>query len=767
MILEKQTEATIIEQGQSKDSIGMSLDLDSAQILMQMLSKNLYSDDIGSTIRECASNALDSHRKAGVHMPILVSLKANENYTYDFTVEDFGVGLDADDVRNIISKYGKSTKRNSATELGMMGLGFKSPLAYSSSFYFICRKDGVERKYMMYEGEDTNTIDLLYEQSTQESNGVKIIIPVKSNDVWSFQKKIKEQLCYFEDVYFDVPNDPSITNGFVIARHEHFQFSELSTDTKMHICLDNVYYPIDYSKLGISSIDFPIALRFSLSDGLYPTPNRESLRYTKEAKDIILNKLKTVANYFVEKYNNSVASGNDIKALINQLENSSNYITLSNGITKDITPFSKFATIVLENPKFDGITLFDVKQLYKHTKDYLLGDFTQKFMLRGQRMVNCDKAYTWSYRPPMIASGESLCYVYSDNLTQMKKDYMRSTCDQSKHVFFVKPKLPMKLGINSKYDINTYYYLLQLDKYSKFEWRERIKEYQLFKNSLIKDFINLDEIVVPQTYIDSKKKAKVASVAINGPRRSKLQGEIQGREAVPLLRYNQGKNCKFESAIYKLEDIHKFKGMTIYTDHSRAEEIDVLYGVVYNHKTTRLVTFSPREMKIVNELNIHNLISLDKFMEGKTKPFKRIVTSHLINKLMRSYPNVFSSIDTINHASKDFAIRLNTLKDYRSKYIISSSSEELYTEMLSVAEKYNLFDPEIYSEYLEMKELLLKLSFLNPLMRKVGYAHKEDDVINVIADLFKYYKHRVNLDRYNIKINEEVFIEENVEQLID
>ena len=44
MILEKQTEANILQDGQSQDSIGMSLDLDSAQVLMQMLSKNLYSD---------------------------------------------------------------------------------------------------------------------------------------------------------------------------------------------------------------------------------------------------------------------------------------------------------------------------------------------------------------------------------------------------------------------------------------------------------------------------------------------------------------------------------------------------------------------------------------------------------------------------------------------------------------------------------------------------------------------------------------------------
>ena len=121
MILEKQTEAFVQQEGDTQESIGMSLDLDSAQVLMQMLSKNLYSDPIGSTIREWASNALDSHRRAGVDTPIIVSFKASTQHNYEFCVEDFGIGLDDDDVRNIISKYGKSTKRLSANELGMMG----------------------------------------------------------------------------------------------------------------------------------------------------------------------------------------------------------------------------------------------------------------------------------------------------------------------------------------------------------------------------------------------------------------------------------------------------------------------------------------------------------------------------------------------------------------------------------------------------------------------------------------------------------------------
>ena len=200
MILEKQKEANILQSGLKNESIGMSLDLDSAQVLMQMLSKNLYSDSIGSAIRECASNALDSHRRAQVQSPIVVKFGTNDQYNYEFSVEDFGIGLDDNDVKNIISKYGKSTKRDSNTELGMMGLGFKAPLAYASSFYFTCRKDGVERKYMMYEGEDTNSIDLIYENPTTEKNGVKVIIPVSRSDRWDFENKIKEQLAYFQNV---------------------------------------------------------------------------------------------------------------------------------------------------------------------------------------------------------------------------------------------------------------------------------------------------------------------------------------------------------------------------------------------------------------------------------------------------------------------------------------------------------------------------------------------------------------------------------------
>jgi hypothetical protein len=766
MILEKQTEANVLTEGQSQESIGMSLDLDSAQVLMQMLSKNLYSDDIGSAIRECASNALDSHRRAGVDTPIIVSFKSSTAYNYEFCVEDFGIGLDADDVKNIISKYGKSTKRESNTELGMMGLGFKAPLAYSSSFYFVCRKDGMERKYMMYEGEDVNTIDLLYEMPTTEGNGVKIIIPVKYSDRYQFTKKIKEQLCYFESVYFDVPDDPSITNDFVISRHTHFQFSEMSTDRYLHICLDNVYYPLDFDKLGIDPIDFPVALRFSLSDGLYPTPNRESLRYTQEAKQIIMAKLSQVADYFVNKYNETIEEGNDIKSVINHLEKSGYYISLTTSGKYNIDSFIQFSTIAPLTPEIDGVKLINFPALYKMYKNNMLNDaFNSKFCLRYKRMANTDKHYVYGYTLENVCNGFAKVWVYDERIPGIKKDYLRATCKESEYNFIVKRAEPMQLGHPSKFNLKTYYHLLKLADYPKSQWRDVIKEYQHIMSLVEAEFTNLDELVVPQSFIDGKKKVKTITSGGTSGKRLKIQGEIVCKKGVDLMRWNDGRKCKFDSQLYKLEDLASAKHLKVYAHHDDYLKLDALYGVMQKQKM-EVITFSSRELKIVEQLDIHNLISYDQFMEGKNAPFKRIITSMLINDMMREYRSIFDRTDQIGYVSTDLSKKLRALTDYRNINHYNTD-DELKKAMLAVAEEHNLFDMNIYPEYLQMLELFNQLPFLQPLCGKAGFYTEGDPIVNVMTDLFKYYKHRVNLKHYNIRINEEVLTEETVEQLID
>lgn len=773
MILEKQKEANVLSEGQSQESIGMSLDLNSAQMLMQMLSKNLYSDDIGSTIREWASNALDSHRRAGVKDPIIVALKENSSYNYEFSVEDFGLGLDADDVKNIISKYGKSTKRESNNELGMFGLGFKAGLAYSSSFYFICRKDGMERKYMMYEGEDVNTIDLLYETPTTERNGVKVIVPVKYSDQYQFKKKIREQLCYFEDVYFDVPNS-SITNDFTISRHSHFQFSEMCDVDDLHICLDNVYYPLDFDKVGISRIHFPVALRFSLTDGLYPTPNRESIRYTQEAKEIIKNRIADVANYFVNKYNEGIDSGCNLEYMVKYLERSGKYIDFNNS-SINIDDLLQYASIKVKTPQLEGISLIDFPALYASKRQYLLESFSTKFYLNNKRMTDASKGNNYYWRISSLFYRDIKVYTYEDKIPGIKKDYLRHLHTSSEKVFIVKNKAPMTLGHPSKFDIRTYYHLLDLKKYPKDQWRAVIKEYQSIIDMISSNFIDLDELQVPQAFIDSRKKVKaiVSSTGQTSARRPKLKGEVIGKRAEDLQKWSDGRNCKFVPITYKLEDMHTHKKLRVYAHHDDYLKMDALYGLISKQKM-EVVTFSQRELNILKDAEIHNLISLETFMEGKTAPFKRMATAYYIKKLMDEYKFVFERINQVGYVSTDLSNKLIALSKYVSdNYVIPSYSggsgpaKEFLESMLNIAEENNLFDMNIYPEALEMRELLTKLVFLNPLCQKVGYYNDQDPIVNVMTDLFKYYKHRVDLKHYNIKINEEVLTEEQVEQLID
>ena len=773
MILEKQKEATVHQEGETQESIGMSLDLESAQVLMQMLSKNLYSDAIGSTIRECASNALDSHRRAGVDKPIIVSLDRNKEDSYEFSVEDFGIGLDADDVKNIISKYGKSTKRNSATELGMMGLGFKAPLAYSSSFYFVCRKDGIERKYMMYEGEDVNTIDLLYEAPTDQPNGVKVIVPIKYYDKYTFEKKIKEQLAYFESVFFNVPN---IANNFTITRHEFFQFSELSGDSNLHICLDNVYYPLDFSKLGIDRISIPVALRFSLTDGLFPTPNRESIRYTQEAKTIILNKLKDAANYFIEKYNESVQDTTDLKVVISYHNSDGRYLKMGK-TSWDIHPLSKFATLSIASPKLRGIELLDTARLVK-IQDYILGEYEAKYYVNGKTMREA-KRY---YQAASIRKLPHTVYVYQgDRIPGLKKDYIKSIQPNNHTDALIVRKtgsFPLR-NKNGRGDYDNYYTMLNLGAHPKSEWRKRIQEFQSIINSYATHFVNIDTLEVPQEFIDSRKKQRISSGKIkgtgvaSGPRKIKLKGEMICKQAEGLERWVEGKNCKWVSKTYDMSKFHQNKFIMVYGKQEDAEKMDKWFKPT-RKMNVELVLLSERELKLVEKVQLHNLIPFSKFMEGKNKPFHRIATACLIDKLNDEQRYVFRNSECLKPISTDLYNKVTSLQQYRENNF-KDIDDEYRNIIIEHAKEINGFDMSIHSTVVEIETICKKLPFLDSMMSNIRYyGDQSDDMPMLLAliDLFKYHKHRVDWKNYKIRFNEDLPLEETlttetVEELIN
>ena len=774
MILEKQTESHILEEGSTQETVKMSLDLDSAQVLMQMLSKNLYSDSIGSTIRECASNALDSHRRAGCDKPIIVSFKrAKQADTYEFAVEDFGIGLDAYDVRNIISKYGKSTKRNSNTELGMMGLGFKAPLAYSSSFYFVCRKDGMERKYMMYEGDDTNSIDLLHEQSTTEPNGVKVIVPVNWSDRYNFHNKIKEQLAYFESVYFDVEpmGSYNVPNDFTIHRAEHFQYSQIATNSDMHLCLDNVSYPIDWEKLGIDRIRMKMALRFSLSDGLFPTPNREAIRYTKEAKETILKKITTVANVFMDKFNDAITTQSDIKTIMEFYSQNSKHIKCwYKGTDEDICidDLVKHSTVSVAQPKLDNIKLLNLERLAVKSKEYVLAEYKFKYRFSNGKFQNAKSYYYEHLRMADLTGYNSGgVYIYDDVLPKGKQDYLRTIIPDNKTSYFVKKsafKLRSKTG---QIDYTKYYdSVLNLSMYPKTQWRQLIQEFQYVVGLYAKDFIDVDAIDVPQSFKDAQKakRLKVTIAAVKGPKKIRMRGEFSGKVGTQMQIDLSDQHCKFVPTTFKMEMIHQRSTLNVYAKEADKKKMDNAWSCFNKHAVFVLVAQATFDN--LQKADLHNWITLDKFMEGKNRPFKTIATEFLISDLIEKHNATFKRINTVRDISADLADKLQTLYEYHNSQYRSYADDNTKIAVIEHAIANNLFDQPTYLVYKQVNEVFTKLTFLNAILDTMHYSNSKKDSPMMVAmvDLFKYHKHRVNLEHYKITLTEDAPLEEVLTQ---
>tara|TARA_R110000868_G_scaffold411389_2_gene703425 strand:+ start:42 stop:1976 length:1935 start_codon:yes stop_codon:yes gene_type:complete len=644
-------------------------------------------------------------------------------------------------------------------------VGFKAPLAYSSSFYFVCRKDGIERKYMMYEGEDTNSIDLLHEAPTDQRNGVKVIIPVKYYDKVDFYKKINEQLAYFDSVYFNVNG---VDNNFTIYRHEHFQFSPLSSDNKLHICLDNVYYPLDFSKLDIKFINFPVALRFGLSDGLFPTPNRESIRYTKESKETILNKLELVANFFVEKYNETVNETSDIKSVMDYYKTSHRPYIMSSGASVETSYLSPHATISYAQPKVEGIELLDMRHISVNVGTRMLAEYESKYSLRGGKFS--ERRSRWH----TIVLNEALdeqYWVFSDKISGNKKEYIKSIVN-NKQWYFLKKTHPFKLGNKLSNSYDNYYNILNLGKYPKNQWRQLITEFQKVMDFYTSKFKSVDNLVVPQEWLDARKKKRIKMVngnVVTTTKRVKLKGEMVCKEASSLERYVDGKNCKFVSKIYDMATIHKTPYLIVYGGAEHASKIDKFYKA-FDKSNVRFITLSERELKVISPLNIHNLISFEKFMERKCKPFRRLSTAALINKLLNDYSSVFRKREMLQSISKDLFDKLTLLTMYHDKNYSSYLNNGHRDAIIEAAQENNLFDNEIIGDVRAIEDLLTKCDFIEAILDRTSYSVNEA-MIKVLVDMFKYYKKRIDWKNYKITLNDDVVeqsvTEEEIEELIN
>lgn len=265
----------------AKQSVKMTVDENNIQHIMSVLT-DLYSDPMMAVIREYSTNGLDSHIAAGVDKPIQVSLPGP--FDRSFQVQDYGVGLSVDDLINVVSKYGLSTKRDNNNESGMLGLGFKAGLTYTDQFSVIAVKDGVKTIAIVKRDEDgAGVVDIIDTVSTDESNGVLIKVAVKETSL--FNRRAKEFFRFWDkgSVLVDgVEPEPvaglRIDNDIIVVTD-----STLSSD---YVVMGNIGYRVDNRVSRRLPYGYNVVARVGMGDVNF-TPNREALHYTPRTEETL------------------------------------------------------------------------------------------------------------------------------------------------------------------------------------------------------------------------------------------------------------------------------------------------------------------------------------------------------------------------------------------------------------------------------------------------------------------------------------------------
>lgn len=188
--------------------------------MFNILSNQVYSDKILAVIRESLCNAKDAQLEVNAGKPIEVHLP---NLLEPFLhIRDYGPGLserqvcgyyessvrfnsetgEKETIQEFIPglylRYGLSTKTKTNLSIGGLGLGCKSPLAYSDSFIVESYQKGVCKTYTIYKENGKPQVSKLTEIITTEPNGLKVKLAVKDKDHGEFSVKIANFLKFFD-----------------------------------------------------------------------------------------------------------------------------------------------------------------------------------------------------------------------------------------------------------------------------------------------------------------------------------------------------------------------------------------------------------------------------------------------------------------------------------------------------------------------------------------------------------------------------------------
>ena len=263
MIITQEKSKKVV-QSHDFDSVNCTIDAEDMRYVASLL-RNNYSNPTLAVVREISANALDANAEANASRKIEVTIPSSLNP--HFVVRDFGGGLSQEDVFNLYSKYGKSTKRESNNYIGAFGIGKFAPLSYGSNFTCISYNGGLKTSYNIFVNEDDDTkIVKLHEEPTSEPTGLSVEVAVSDEDVGSFREVCKNFFRFFSDEempkFIGVGEDEkffddyerimeSKSGSWFILKDEQDYWSK--NHHECHAMMGRVHYPLDSSSINWDS----------------------------------------------------------------------------------------------------------------------------------------------------------------------------------------------------------------------------------------------------------------------------------------------------------------------------------------------------------------------------------------------------------------------------------------------------------------------------------------------------------------------------------
>jgi hypothetical protein len=268
--------------------------------MFNILSSGLYSDKIAAVLREISCNAMDAHIMGGTpDKPFQVKLPTSLDRS--FYVKDWGPGLDDQEVRELYTTYGWSSKQNSDDVTGAFGLGSKSPFAYttqneedSDGFTIVAVKNGTKRVYTCHIGDEgAPAISRLHEGPADADwqHGVMVTFPVQSRDIAEFHQKAAEIFQWFRVKPEVLGLNRQLATPQFAFKGTFFAMKRKDSGDERSSCVvtGNVRYPITQHRLGeLSKTEMALLssnIHLFLPIGqVMMTPSREELQYTEQTK---------------------------------------------------------------------------------------------------------------------------------------------------------------------------------------------------------------------------------------------------------------------------------------------------------------------------------------------------------------------------------------------------------------------------------------------------------------------------------------------------